>query len=167
MLVVPQLWLQKHADTRAHDFAHSTDLWYSLGLVTLPAPEAGDSLELILLYAWRTRYRDCACSKCILRFYNCFLSLASSMVLTVGQTTSECRSIMCDSNYYYNSRTGPYVGRGSSDSIGVRPRDERPSNHGLIPDRSKMSCTYSSRPDRLWSATSLLLNGFWGLFPSG
>ena len=27
-LAPPPLWLQKHADLRAHDFTHSTDLWH-------------------------------------------------------------------------------------------------------------------------------------------
>jgi hypothetical protein len=165
ILAPPPLRLQKHADTRTHDSAHSPDLWYNLGLVTLPAPEGGDFVELIPLNTWSTRRRDCVYSKCILRFL-ITLSLVSRC-LRVGETISVHRNIVCNSNSYYKSRTGLFVVRCSSVSIFIRLRDERPSTHSLIPDRSKVCFTNSSRPDWPWGATSLPLNGFWGLFPSG
>ena len=55
----PALWLQKHADLRAHGFAHCLppcDI--SLGSLTLPSPEADDFVELILLYL---RHPTCTC----------------------------------------------------------------------------------------------------------
>jgi hypothetical protein len=38
ILAPPQLWLQKHTDLRAHDFAQSPDLWHQSRLANLPAP---------------------------------------------------------------------------------------------------------------------------------
>ena len=35
ILAPPPLWLQKHADLRAHDFAHSPDLWRKLRLANV------------------------------------------------------------------------------------------------------------------------------------
>ena len=50
-LTPPMLWMQKHTDLRAHAFAHPPDLWQHItaGSLTLPAPEAGEAAELILL----------------------------------------------------------------------------------------------------------------------
>jgi len=51
LLALSPLWLQKHTDLRAHNFAHALSTRdVSLGTLTLPAPEAGDLVELILLY---------------------------------------------------------------------------------------------------------------------
>jgi hypothetical protein len=50
ILAPPSFWLQKHTDVRAHDFEHYAKSDISLGLLSLPAPEAGDLVELILLY---------------------------------------------------------------------------------------------------------------------
>jgi hypothetical protein len=47
ILAPPLLGLQKHTDPRAHQFAHSPDLWLGLGPLTLPAPEARDFKALI------------------------------------------------------------------------------------------------------------------------
>ena len=50
-ILAPQpLWLQKHTDLRAHDFAQSPDLWFSLGSLNIPVPEAGDFVELICVF---------------------------------------------------------------------------------------------------------------------
>jgi hypothetical protein len=49
VLALSPLSLQKHTDLRAHDF-----LWHQLRLAKLPAPEAGDFVELILLYNGRS-----------------------------------------------------------------------------------------------------------------
>jgi hypothetical protein len=58
----PPLRLQKHTDIPTHDFEHSPELWQHSRLLTLPASEAGDVMEIILLYTtdriwvkWRTK----------------------------------------------------------------------------------------------------------------
>ena len=48
MLAPPLLWLHKLTDLPAHNFAHSPDI--VLGSLTLPVPESGDFLKLVLLY---------------------------------------------------------------------------------------------------------------------
>jgi hypothetical protein len=48
MLAPPPLWLHKLTDLPAHNFAHSPDIF--LGSLTLPVPESGDFLKLVLLY---------------------------------------------------------------------------------------------------------------------
>ena len=51
ILAHPPLWLQEHADLYAHTTSRilrTCDV--SLGSLTLPAPEAGEFVELILLY---------------------------------------------------------------------------------------------------------------------
>ena len=51
ILAPPPLWLQKHADLRAYDFAHPPSLWQQTRLALgFPVPEAGASMEFILLY---------------------------------------------------------------------------------------------------------------------
>jgi hypothetical protein len=45
ILALPQLWVQKCADLRAHDVAHSPDLWHQPRLAKLPTPEVGDFVE--------------------------------------------------------------------------------------------------------------------------
>jgi hypothetical protein len=50
ILASPLLWLQKHTDIHAHDFAHSPHLDISLDSLTLSAFETEDFLELLLLY---------------------------------------------------------------------------------------------------------------------
>ena len=47
-LTPPPLWLQKHNNWHAHDFAHS---------LILPAPKAGDHMELLLPYSF-LRYEN-------------------------------------------------------------------------------------------------------------
>jgi len=52
VLAPPLLWVQKHADLRAHDLAHTLPTSDTcLGTLTLLAPEAGDFVEFILRYA--------------------------------------------------------------------------------------------------------------------
>jgi len=53
ILAPPPLWPQKHIDVRPHDFACSLDLWHQPRLTA----EAGEFVELILLYLWRTPYQ--------------------------------------------------------------------------------------------------------------
>ena len=50
ILVHPPLRLQKHTDLPARGFEHSPELWHQSRLLTLPASEAGDVMEIILLY---------------------------------------------------------------------------------------------------------------------
>jgi len=45
ILASPPLWLHKHTDLRAHDFAHSPTCDISLGPLTFPSPVAGDFVE--------------------------------------------------------------------------------------------------------------------------
>ena len=52
ILACPLLWLQEHTDLRAHYFAHCSYLWHQLGSLTVPSPEAGDLVELIVLYTF-------------------------------------------------------------------------------------------------------------------
>jgi hypothetical protein len=52
VLTPPPLRLQKHADLGAYDFAHFAALNISLGSFKLPAPEAGDFVELKVLYLY-------------------------------------------------------------------------------------------------------------------
>jgi hypothetical protein len=49
ILAPPPIWLQKQIDLSAYEFAHSPTYDISLDSLTLPAPEAGDSVELIML----------------------------------------------------------------------------------------------------------------------
>jgi hypothetical protein len=42
ILAIPPTSLQKHTDLRTHRFESSADLWRQIGLLTLPAPVAGD-----------------------------------------------------------------------------------------------------------------------------
>jgi len=50
VLASAPLGLQKHTDLRAHDFAQSLNCDTSLSSLTLPTPEAGAFMELIVLY---------------------------------------------------------------------------------------------------------------------
>jgi hypothetical protein len=50
ILAFPPLWLQKHTDIHAHDFAHSPHLDISLDSLTLSALQTEDFVELLLLY---------------------------------------------------------------------------------------------------------------------
>ena len=51
ILAPPRLWLQKHADPRAYTTSRTPSICdISLGPLTLLAPEAGDFVELLLLY---------------------------------------------------------------------------------------------------------------------
>ena len=45
----PPLWLRKHTDLRAHDFAHPANLWRQPRLANHTAAKAGHFVELILL----------------------------------------------------------------------------------------------------------------------
>jgi hypothetical protein len=49
VLALPPLWLHKHSDLRAQIFAHSHEWSHDFGS-SLPAPEAGDFVELLLLH---------------------------------------------------------------------------------------------------------------------
>ena len=59
MLACPPIWLRKYTDLRAHDLAQCFCLRQQLGSLTLPAPEVGDLVELIVRYSpafdWRSR----------------------------------------------------------------------------------------------------------------
>jgi len=50
MLALPPLRLRKHAEPGAYDFAKFGICNISLGSLRLPAPEAGDFVELIIRY---------------------------------------------------------------------------------------------------------------------
>ena len=50
ILALAPLWLHKHHDLRAHDFAHSHELSHELGSLSLPVPEAGELVELLPLH---------------------------------------------------------------------------------------------------------------------
>ena len=50
ILAPPRLWLQKHTDLRAHDFAHCPDLWHQPWLPNVTCEWSWVFLELILLY---------------------------------------------------------------------------------------------------------------------
>jgi hypothetical protein len=58
ILAPAPLWLQKHTDLRAHEFAHFD---FSLHSLTLSAPEVWDVVELILLYNKRLYFIRCNC----------------------------------------------------------------------------------------------------------
>ena len=50
ILAHPPLWMQKHTDLTAHDFEHFPELWHQSRLLKVPVSEAGDVVEIILLY---------------------------------------------------------------------------------------------------------------------
>jgi hypothetical protein len=58
ILTPPPLWLQKNTDLHAHGFAQTCNT--SLVSQTLPAPEAGDFVELILIHI-RFLNAKCVC----------------------------------------------------------------------------------------------------------
>jgi len=49
-LALPPLWLHKHTDLLAQNFAHFHEWSPDFGSLPLPAPEAGDFVELLLLH---------------------------------------------------------------------------------------------------------------------
>ena len=49
ILALPPLWLHKHTVLRAQIFAHCHEWSHDFGSLSLPAPEAGDFVELLLL----------------------------------------------------------------------------------------------------------------------
>ena len=51
-LAPPPLWLHKPPDLPAYQFTHSKNLWHPSEQPTFPVPEAGDFVELILLYTF-------------------------------------------------------------------------------------------------------------------
>jgi hypothetical protein len=69
ILAPPPLWLQKHTNTLI--YAHTTSPTLptsdmSLGSLTLPAPKAGDFVDLILLYRYKSSGRAaCLRHQCI------------------------------------------------------------------------------------------------------
>ena len=72
--------LTAQIDLRAHDFAHSPDLWRQTRLATLPAPEVENFVELILLYhcspqaTWLVWF-DCTCHNGFYRTLSASLSV--------------------------------------------------------------------------------------------
>ena len=50
ILATPPLWLHKHTDLRAQNFAHSHEWSHDFGSLSSPAPEARDFVELLLLH---------------------------------------------------------------------------------------------------------------------
>jgi len=71
------LWLQKHTDQHAQNFAHSPGLWHLPMNAKVLVPEAGDFVELILLYQCAVirknhclkfrKHRAVPTSNCVLR----------------------------------------------------------------------------------------------------